>query len=315
MEREIGGYLELERNFGPLLHEGALALNSGRAALAYLIEQKQIRAMALPRFVCDVVRDVCLAHGVRLRQYEPDLQLSPPALRPEEGEWLYVVNHYGRLSQEALTALADETPRLIVDNAQAYFAPPVPGADTLYTCRKFLGVPDGAFLYTDAPERELERDVSWRRMDFVLGRLEGSASDFYPRASENNDSLPSRPLRMSRLTENLLRGLDYDRIRRRREENYGLLAAALDEKNGLRPCRVPGPYAYPFLTENGPALRKSLIEHKIYVPLLWPNVAAEEPTGSPARILAESILPLPCDQRYGEEDMKYLLEVLQACMP
>ena len=63
MEREIGGYLELERNTGTLLHEGALALNSGRAALAYLIEQKQIRAMALPRFLCDVVLDVRRTNG------------------------------------------------------------------------------------------------------------------------------------------------------------------------------------------------------------------------------------------------------------
>ena len=314
MEREIGGYLELERNTGPLLHERALALNSGRAALAYLIEQKQIRALALPRFVCDVVKDVCLSHGVRLREYGSDLRLSPPDVEPEEGEWLYVVNYYGRLGQEALSALAARTPRLIVDNAQAYFAAPASGVDTLYTCRKFLGVPDGAFLYTDAPSRELERDVSWRRMDFVLGRFEGSASAFYQRASENNDLLEARPLRMSRLTENLLRGIDYEGVRRQREANYAVLAAALDGKNALPPACPPGPYAYPFLTENGPILRKKLIEHKIYVPLLWPNVTRSEPAGSPERILAENTLPLPCDQRYGGNDMSYLLEVLEACM-
>jgi hypothetical protein len=315
MEREIGGYLELERNTGTLLHEGALALNSGRAALAYLIEQKRIRAMALPRYVCGVVREVCLAHGLRLRFYETELPFAPPAPETEEGEWLYVVNHYGLLGQESLAALAARSPRLIVDNAQAYFAPPTPGADTLYTCRKFLGVPDGAFLYTDAPERALERDRSAARMDFVLGRFEGPAADFYARAAENNDSLSAVPLRMSRLTENLLRGVDYDRVRRRREANYAVLAAALDGRNVLSAPCPPGPFAYPFLTEDGPALRKKLIEHKIYVPQLWPELAGSEPPGSPSRMLAEDILPLPCDQRYGEEDMSYLLEVLQACMP
>ena len=108
--------------------------------------------------------------------------------------------------------------------------------------------------------------------------------------------------------------MDYDRVRRQREANYGVLAAALDGENRLRcPC-PPGPFAYPFFTENGPALRKKLIGHKIYVPQLWPELAAGEPAGSPARVLAEDILPLPCDQRYGEEDMKYLLEVLETCM-
>ena len=41
--REIGGYLELERNRLPLLHESALALNCGRNALRYLLEQRKIR--------------------------------------------------------------------------------------------------------------------------------------------------------------------------------------------------------------------------------------------------------------------------------
>ena len=33
MHKEIGGYLELERFSGPMLHEKALALSSGRAGL------------------------------------------------------------------------------------------------------------------------------------------------------------------------------------------------------------------------------------------------------------------------------------------
>lgn len=315
MEREIGGYLELERNCGTLLHEGALALNSGRTALAYLIEQRGIRRIALPRLLCDVVRDVCLAHGVEIRWYEPAADLRLPALQAEEGEWLYVVNHYGRLSARELEELAAAVPRLIVDHAQAYFAPPVPGTDTIYTCRKFLGVPDGAFLYTDAPARELERDLSFGRMEHVLGRFERPAGEFYRQACENNDCFSAQPpLRMSRLTENLLRGLDYPRIRRIRERNCGLLAEALKEQNLLSVDPVPGPFAYPLMVENGPALRKKLIERKIFVPLLWPNVV-QEPAGSLARDLAENILPLPCDQRYGDEDMYHILEVLQACMP
>jgi hypothetical protein len=315
MEREIGGYLELERNTGSLLHEGALALNSGRTALAYLIEQRQIRRIALPRYLCDVVRDVCLAHGTQIRWYPVGMDLLPPELPLAEDEWLYVVNYYGQLDEKTLGALAAKTPRLIVDHAQAYFAPPVPGADNLYTCRKFLGVPDGAFLYTDAPRRELERDVSYGRMDFILGRFEAGASAFYRRASENNEVFSSQPpMQMSRLTENLLRGLDYTRIRQVREENFALLSASLDSANLLKLRPVPGPFAYTFLIENGAALRKKLIEHKIYVPTLWPNVTAEAPSGSPERFLAENILPLPCDQRYGAEEMTYLLEVLQACI-
>ena len=34
MHKEIGGYLELERFSGPMMHEDALALSSGRACLS-----------------------------------------------------------------------------------------------------------------------------------------------------------------------------------------------------------------------------------------------------------------------------------------
>jgi len=64
MHKEIGGYLELERFTGPMLHEKALALSSGRACLSYLIEQRGIRKIALPDFNCDVVEAVCRAHGL-----------------------------------------------------------------------------------------------------------------------------------------------------------------------------------------------------------------------------------------------------------
>ncbi len=311
MMREIGGYLELERNTGSLLHDGALPLVSGRACLRYLIEQRGIRAMALPDFLCGVVAETCAACGVRTRSYPVDASLRP--LVPELGrdEWLYAVNYYGQLSQEELAALAARCPRLIVDNAQAYFAPPLPGVDTLYTCRKFLGVPDGAFLFTDAPARGLEEDRSLERMRFVLGRFERGAGAFYEDACRNNDLLPSQPLRMSRLTENLLRGIDYARVRRQRSENFLRLHEALGASNLLSIRPTDGAFAYPLLLEEAPAIRRALIAEKIYVPVLWPNVLREQPEGSAARRLAEHILPLPCDQRCGAEETAFVAAAVQ----
>lgn len=58
-------------------------------------------------------------------------------------------------------------PGTIIDNAQVYFDVPLEGVDTLYTCRKFLGVSDGAFLYTDTLlSKELPLDKSYDRMFF-----------------------------------------------------------------------------------------------------------------------------------------------------
>lgn len=310
--KEIGGYIELERNFLPMLHEGALALNCGSNCLAYLLRARKIKKIRIPGFLCDCVEETCQKEGTEVHFYRINSDFTPDTeLRLQPDEWLYVVNFYGQLTAEQIKALVLRHKRVIVDNAQAYFDMPLPEVDTLYTCRKFFGVPDGAFLYTDAKlHDEMPLDVSFERMHFLLGRFEKCASDFYGEYVDNNDALSYEPIkRMSRLTDNLLRGIDYDRVRAKRTENYQYLSKRLGAMNGLKLRDIEGAFAYPLLLENGAQIRKKLQQEKIYIPTLWPNVPQD---GSLEGVYAQNILPLPCDQRYGEEDMEYLVKkVLQ----
>ena len=314
MHKEIGGYLELERFTGPMLHEKALALSSGRACLSYLIEQRTIRKIALPDFNCDIVEAVCRAHEVETRFYPVGADLRPKTLQTEEDEWLYLVNFYGQLSADELQRIAACVPRLIVDNAQAYFDLPLKGVDTLYTCRKFLGVPDGGFLYTEAPEKTLPADESRERMGFVLGRFERPAGEYFAAAAQNNDDLSMEPKSMSELTKNLLHAVDYDRVKIKRTENFRLLHEGLGSVNCLNLRETEGAYAYPLMLPEGQKIRKKLIEQKIFVPMLWPNVPEQQPADSEACKLAEQVLPLPCDQRYGTEEMAFIIKAVRDCL-
>ena len=99
---------------------------------------------------------------------------------------------------------------IIFDNIHAFFQKPVEGVDTIYSCRKFFGVPDGGYLSTDVVLREqLPKDISTDRMKHILGRFEGKASDFYADFKANDHSFATLELReMSELTHNLLRGID-----------------------------------------------------------------------------------------------------------
>ena len=67
---------------------------------------------------------------------------------------------------------------------------------------------------------------------------------------------------------------------------------------------------YPFWCENGAAVRKLLAEKKIYIPTLWPNVL-ELDGCSLEKEYAKNILPLPIDQRYGEEDIERVANELK----
>ena len=126
--------------------------------------------------------------------------------------------------------------RIIVDNAQSYFQMPVEGVDTIYTCRKYFGVSDGAFLYTDTKlQRNLPQDESYDRTHFLMGRYERSTSEFYNEYVENNSLFARESIKkMSRLTNNLLHGINYERVARIREDNFNYLNAKLGNLNQLK---------------------------------------------------------------------------------
>lgn len=66
-------------------------------------------------------------------------------------------------------------------------------------------------------------------MGHILGRYEHSASDYYNDMLENARHYYEEPIkRMSHLTENLLKGIDYSAVRKKRTENYAVLASALN---------------------------------------------------------------------------------------
>ncbi len=313
--KEIGGYFGLEQFPGQEYHQGMLAVNNGRNALAYLLKARQIRKLYIPYFLCDSVSGVCEREGCPTVGYHitPDfLPVFDDIL--QEGEWLYIVNYYGQISNDQVRAMKERWHNVIFDNVQAFFQRPVVGVDTIYSCRKFFGVPDGGYLSTDAmPDELLEQDVSKDRMRHVLGRYEGVASDYYRDFKENDHSFVDLEVRaMSRLTHNLLRAVDYETVKAKRQENFMFLHEKLGPHNRLRINIPEGPYAYPFYCENGMEIKKILAQHKIYVATLWPNVLGMEE--SLEKDYAENILPLPCDQRYEEKDMARIVCAIATIM-
>lgn len=304
--KEIGGYIELDTYTGKMLHDEGIKLNCGRNALAYIIKAKGIRKIHMPKFMCDSCDKVLADNGVEIAYYHIGLDFKP-TLSSWEG-WLYVVNFYGQLTNDYLRSLGNN---IIVDNAQAYFQEPIEGVDTLYTCRKFFGVPDGAVLYTDKMIDVDEQDQSYNRMNFLLGRYERTAGEFYQEYVDNNRFFKDEPIkRMSKLTENLLHGIDYEMVKNQRTKNFAYLHRYFTELNKLRLQIPDGAFMYPLYIKNGAEVRKKLQEEKIFIPTLWPavfNICTDE---EQEYDMAKNILPIPVDQRYGIANMEYIAEVL-----
>lgn len=308
--KEIGGYIELDTYTGKMLHGDGVKLNCGRNALAYIIKAKNIKKLWMPRFMCDSCDKVLSDNHVDVEYYSIGLDFKP-VIKEWDG-WLYVVNFYGQLSNGYLTSLGDS---IIVDNAQAYFQEPIPGVDTLYTCRKFFGVADGAILYTDKYIEVENQDESFNRMNFLLGRYERSASQFYQEYVDNNHFFRNEPIkRMSKLTENLLHGIDYEVVMKKRTQNFAYLHEKLHSLNKLNLSVPYGAFMYPLYIENGAEVRKELQTRKIFIPTLWPAVFNLCEENEYEYDMAKNILPIPVDQRYGMRDMEYIVQEIIKCI-
>lgn len=310
--KEIGGYLELEQFYGKEYYSDLIAVNNGRCALLYILKSKKINKLYVPYYLCESVTAMCKKEGYAVEHYNIKKDFTPSFEKKlANDEALYIVNYFGQIDNEKIQLLNSQYGRIIIDNVQAFFQKPVEGVDTVYSCRKFFGVPDGGYVSTNTLlNEEIPQDVSMNRMKHILGRLEGkSASDYYADFKESDASYKEMGLmKMSRLTKNLLKAIDYELVKKKREENYKYLSDKLSKYNKLSLKMIDGPYMYPFYCENGMQIKKKLAELKIFIPTLWPNVL--EIGGTLEKDYAENILPLPVDQRYDTNDMKRIVKEL-----
>lgn len=310
--KEIGGYFGLEDLKNNEYYSDLIAVNNARNALVYVLKAKQIKKLYIPYFLCDSVEGACKREGFLFEYYHIDKSLLPIFDKELiEGEYLYVVNYFGQLSEDKIRELKNRYGRIILDNVQAFFQRPLKGIDTVYSCRKFFGVPDGGYVSTDVTLNEkIPLDVSMDRMKHTLGRYEGkSAGEYYSDFKANDASFKELELRyMSRLTHNIMGAVDYDSVCKKREENFLALHSALGGINKIDVKTPIGPYAYPLYLENGMEIKRELAKKGIFVPTLWPNVLDMNCTLE--KDYAENILPLPVDQRYDKEDMERVINEL-----
>lgn len=321
MHDEIGGYFELEFSGRHYLHEDALALNSGRNCLKLLVELRDVRRIWIPDYICDAVTTACQQSNIEIVQYEIGEDFLPTHITDfSEGDYLYLVDYFGQLSNFSIDQFYGlSSGRLIVDAAQSYYREYREDVDVIYTCRKFFGVPDGSFLRLRNAEefdaKKLKLDSSSTRMDHLIGRLELSASCFYNSYQKNEEMFYSLPVRrMSAITQCLLSGIDYKRAKETREENFTFLDDVLRDINKISVRFSVAPYAYPFMLsrKDSDIVRQQLIDNKVYVPTLWPNVIRDISDDKIAFEYARSLIPLPIDQRYDKEDMKTILNLISS---
>ena len=277
MSDAIGGYFGLELRKGEHYHKDALRLNSARNCFEYVLLVRKYTKVYIPYFTCEVLLEPLHKLGIEYVFYHINEQLEPiEKVKLSSSEAFLYTNYFG-LQQSCVERLAKlYGSQLIVDNAQAFFAPRLDGIDTFYSPRKFFGVADGGYLYIDKIlDVEFEQDYSYDRMSHLLKRIDLSAEEGYIDFRRNDDSLINQPIkRMSKLTETILCSIDYDEAKIRRVSIYNDLHKILHQQNlfQFELTADDVPMVYPYFIEGGEQKKKELIKNRIYVATYWLNV-------------------------------------------
>lgn len=321
--KEIGGYFEMEQFRGQEYYPDLLKFNLGRTAAVWYLKQCGCSTVFIPSFLCDSVTEALEGEGIRLirwsmkRNFLPDEDTLPASLKDDE--WLYLVNWYGQMKNETVLYYKEKYGNVFYDFTHAFFQKPPAGTAAAASVRKFFGVTDGAYLQTDRDiPLPAETDLSFSRLSYVTGRYEENAGVHYRQMLDTAHSyVGAKAKKMSALTRNLLRGIDYSLTAEKRMNNYLALRDTLADINPLEAdglIRIPetGPFMYPFYMNGGIQARKNLAKQKIFVPTYWSNVLTEMPEDSVEYDYAANILALPCDHRYGEEEMRRVAEAVRA---
>jgi hypothetical protein len=317
MDAVIGGYFELELHpTTGIPYPQAIEYQSARAAFFALLKQSpNVKRVWMPYYICGTMLPPVQAAGKEICFYGLDEQLAVgPDVTLRKGDLLLYINYFG-ICESQCDALLErfEPTQIMLDCSQAFYAAPRNCYATIYSPRKFFGLPDGGLLVTALPIIPPEtRDTgSEGRMWHLIKRLADTAEAGYQDFKRAEDSLVDmEPRGMSTITHRLLHTVNFESARTARNRNFAYLRRHLDKTNTLQlPSEVDGPHCYAYLPDHSVS-KDQLIRNKIFVATYWPDVLANVDAGTFEARLVNQCLPIPCDQRYNLASLSRILSLL-----
>jgi len=345
---------EIGSDFFEILHTSAtplsdtdstLFLDSGRSAIRLSLQNinpPQKRAV-LPAYTCETVILPFIEAGYEIELYNVDRNLLTDAHRFRqmvEGFNPAVILAHACFGfdtiqniREYLRRKSNEGTIIIEDLTHSLFMKrQLPCADYYVgSLRKWSGIPDGGFITVcndvyriTPPAEENTPYLDYRCKAQALKRQYAHTPDADIKAkyralfaaSEKALDSQNRIYTMSAVTRRAIMGIDYDRLIRRRRDNYKFLLEGL---SGMKKINIPAPLNgqadaplyLAFLTEDRDALQAFMAAHRIYLPVIWPvpsQVVGRFNTDT--EYIYANILAVPCDQRYEISDMNRVLEAI-----
>ena len=307
---------------------GSWALHNARSALHALWQQTRPRRIWMPAYVCCDVASAVPA-SIEVLYYPLDDQLSPRSEvlseRIHDGDHVLAVDYFGRPATVGFISLVNANPKVgwIQDCAHALDGAVNAWGDwLLYSPRKLFGAPDGGILVarrkplptitTSAPTDFSFALPSLARFDDIE---ETDNKRWYKDYVRAEAAMTIGTQRISRLSLVVLEGSDAQADSVTRRQNYQLLHRRLRQWAFFPEPEVSyAPSGFPVRVKSAATLSRRLSDFRIFAARHWQVLPSDRQAFPEEHRLADELLTLPCDYRYGEREMQRVSDAMLEAM-
>ena len=127
----------------------------------------------------------------------------------------------------------------------------------------------------------------------------------------------TEPLKMSSLTDRILMSIDLEAVKTIRRRNFLTLDNSLKNYNLSKWEMGPesAPLCYPLILDfNVYDMKLKLIKKGIYIPTYWSDAKKRCQNKRIENMLTNCCLPIPCDQRYSDHEVSYIINEIIAAL-
>ena len=194
--------------------------------------------------------------------------------------------------------------------------------------RKSVGVCDGSVIISKAPldesvveDEETEfmtarRDCQKLKAEYTFTHDAARKNIFFPELRRQEGRLDAFEgvHRISKTGKEMLAVLNGEYIRYARQKNMAhildLLKGKVESVPGIERCIDGAPFSLPILVKNRDEMQQKLAKRGVYAPVLWPICDEARAVCPVSARMADEMLSIPMDQRYGYDDIEDIANII-----
>jgi hypothetical protein len=346
---EIGSEFDIDSNVGYMgISETASFLSnaeffrSGRDVLKAIAEKYKglYKRILIPALCCESMVTPFLVNGYEVSYYKLNTNFTANTedifLKLQPTNLFLYMNYFGiqSLSDEILqlinqcfqgTIMIEDRTHDILSPRFNSFTPNF----TICSIRKWLAIPDGGILYSKGNKLNTRTEYDAYFSNTRIKALKNKSIYLKSRHSKLKELFRQQLADANAYLENdksivgishksyeLLKIINFNKIYKARKKNIETLHLKLMILKNVKQIKELNTERvslyYPLILDNRDKIQSKLAENGVYCPVIWPLPLCAKGICEVSDYVSDHMLALPCDQRYDNSVMEYIVRMLKS---